>query len=150
MFLSFLLKTSLTESCCRIIDDYANSDVYLYIHISLHNYECMTSCLVNKTTWEYIKEQSQYIYNEPCIYNGTSDGIDIKIESDVKTIMSNITVSYDSKDIMAFKKLYPNRRFVGNFNIIREIFKKCIQYQQILNNIYDTDLDDYYTDRHLK
>jgi len=143
MFLGFLLKTYLDKGSCQIINQYANSDVYLYIHLSLNKYECVTSCLLNKTTWEYIKEQSQYIYNEPCIYNGTSDGVDIKIESDIKTIMSNIEVSYDSKDIMAFKKLYPNRRFVGNFNIIREIFKKCIQYQQILNNIYDTDLDVY-------
>ena len=135
MFLSFLENTCLDLNCCEIINQYSNTDVYLHIHISYNNYECFTSCLLTKYTWEYIKEQSKYIYNDTCSYIGTFDGKDIRIESDIGTLISSINVSYDIKDIIAFKNLYENRRFVGNFNIIREIFKKCILYQKRLQTI---------------
>jgi len=128
MFFRYLLKTSLDYNSCKIINKYANTDVYLYIHIVLNNYECMTSCLLSVYTWNYIKETSQFILDQPIIYTLNSDGINIKIESDINTILSNINVSYNKKDIISFKKLYPDRRFVGNFDIIKEIFKKCTQY----------------------
>lgn len=135
MFLSFLEKTCLDINCCKIINKYSNTDVYLHIHISYNKYECFTSCLLTKYTWEYIKTQSKNIYNDTCSFIGTFDGNDIRIESDIKTIISNINVSYDEKDIIAFKNLYPKRRFVGNFNIIREVFKNCILYQKHLQTI---------------
>ncbi len=133
MYLEILGKTYLPLECCEIINQYANTDIYLEIYMNKNDYEFSAKCLLHKNTWKLIQTISKNISDEPFECTGYSHNRMAKItkpNTTIGDIMKIINTSDDKVKIRAFKTLYGNRRFVGSYDIIREIYNKCIIYKK--------------------